>query len=69
LEEEHENINEDGDTNYINPHGIDLDALSVECHPGSEIAWLRLKGLTAREALGLSFKLNFAHICQLMPEA
>jgi hypothetical protein len=61
MEDENESQDID-DTISFNPHGVDLDALPVEHSPSSDIAWLDLNGLTAKESLGLSFAKNFAHI-------
>lgn len=58
-DEEEDAINES--TEGINPHGVDLDALP-ERSSHSEISWLDLNGLTAKEALGISFERSFAKI-------
>jgi hypothetical protein len=60
MEDEHEGLG-NGDNADFNPHGIDLDALPERSHD-SEVTWLDLNGLTARESLGLMFEKNFAYI-------
>jgi hypothetical protein len=59
MEDDEENEDLFNGTDLVNPHGIDIDTLPEH---STEVSWLDLNGLTAKEALGLSFERNFAQI-------